>query len=51
MLFFLLNIEEKIAISIIGKEIEVGWSRFFSIIAYRVKYKGGLEMFSRFIDL
>ena len=44
MLCFPLNIEEKIAISIIGKEIEVDWSRFSSIIEYRSKYKGGFEM-------
>ena len=44
MLFFPLNIEEKIAISILGEEIEMGWSRFSSIIVYRSKYRGGLEM-------
>ena len=44
MLFFLLNIEEKIEISITGEKIEIGWSRFLSIIAYRGKYRGGVEM-------
>ena len=44
MLFLPLNIEEKIAISILGEEIEVRWSRFYSIIAYRGKYRCGLEM-------
>jgi len=44
MLFFPLNIEEKIAISILGEEIGVSWSLFYSIIAFRGKYWEGLEM-------
>ena len=44
MLFFPLNIEEKIAISILGEEIELRWSRFSPIIAYKGKYRGRLEM-------
>ena len=37
-------LEEKIAISNLEEEIDVGWSRFYSIIAYRDKYRDGLEM-------
>ena len=44
MLFLPPNIEEKIAISILEEKIEVGWSRFYSIIAYRDKYRDELEM-------
>ena len=44
MLFLPPNIEGKIAISILGEKIEMGWSRFYSIIEYRGKNSLGLEM-------
>ena len=44
MLFLSLNIEEQITIFILGEEKEVRKSQFYSIIVYKDKYLGGLEM-------
>ena len=44
MLFLPLNIEKKITISILEEEIEVKYSRFYFIIAYKGKYRDELEI-------